>query len=141
MATLAEWLQEGLEVADNPIRRVLVLQIRGFPPDPARRPGRTHGWFYQLYAPLETMIHARSCGQLAHNDIEFDLLRKVCHQNGIEVDTAIFQFKPEQGMENPPLSWHLTNRQKKMIDRIWEQVGPEGCNRLRAFFQDTTKAV
>ncbi|MFL6350920.1 MAG: patatin-like phospholipase family protein [Bryobacteraceae bacterium] len=38
MATLAEWLWEGIETEGNPIRRVLVLQIRGFPPDPPDRP-------------------------------------------------------------------------------------------------------
>lgn len=81
------------------------------------------------------MIHARSCGQLAHNDIEFDLLRKVCLQNGVELDTAIFQFKAEK--ETPPLSWHLTNRQKKAIDLGWEQVDPEGCDKLRRFLQNT----
>jgi hypothetical protein len=137
MATLAEWLQEGLDGAANPIRRVLVLQIRGFPPDPPDRPDWKHGWFYQLYAPLETMVHARSCGQLAHNDIEFDLLRKVCHRNGIDVDTAIFQFQAEPGIGSPPLSWHLTKRQKDMIDRVWEQVGPQGCIKLQTFLQST----
>ena len=141
MATLAEWLQDGLEVAGNPIRRVLVLQIRGFPPDLIQPPDRKKGWFYQLYAPLETMLHARSCGQLAHNDIEFDLLRKVCHQNGVEVDTAVFQFKAEPGMDLPPLSWHLTNKQKTTIDRVWEQVGPQGFNKLRTFLQNTKATV
>jgi Patatin-like phospholipase len=140
MATLAEWLQEGVDVADNPIRRVLVLQIRGFPPVPPERPNRTHGWFYQLYAPLATMIHARSCGQLAHNDIEFDLLTKVCHRNGIEVDKVIFQFQSKTEMGIPPLSWHLTNRQKKTIDRVWQEVGTEGCARLSEFLR-ATRAV
>ncbi len=137
MATLAEWLQEGLEAIPSPVKRVLVLQIRGFPPDPAGLPDRKHGWFYQLYAPFETMIHARSCGQLAHNDIEFDLLTKVCGQNGIEVETAVFQFKAEDGMESPPLSWHLTRKQKNTIDRVWDQVGPQGSAKVRAFLEKT----
>ena len=141
MATLAEWLQEGLEAADNPIRRVLVLQIRGFPPDLIPPPDRKKGWFYQLYAPFETMLHARSCGQLAHNDIEFDLLTKVCHQNGVEVDTAVFQFKAEFNMESPPLSWHLTNKQKTTIDRVWAQAGPQGFTKLRTFLQNTKTTV
>ncbi len=141
MATLAEWLQEGLDGAANAIRRVLVLQIRGFPPDPPEHPDRKHGWFYQLYAPIETMIHARSCGQLAHNDIEFDLLTKVCQRNGIDVETAIFQFKAEPGMESPPLSWHLTNKQKKLIDRVWEQEAPQGCIKLRTFLQKSSPTV
>jgi hypothetical protein len=137
MATLAEWLQEGLEVENNHIRRVLVLQIRGFPPDPPERPNKRHGWFYQLYAPLETMIHARSCGQLAHNDIEFNLLTRVCRQNQIEVETAIFQFSPEKETELPPLSWHLTNKQKQAIDSVWNRIGPQGCDKLREFLQKT----
>jgi hypothetical protein len=137
MATLAEWLQEGLETENNRIRRVLVLQVRGFPPDPPLHPNRRHGWFYQLYAPLETMIHARSCGQLAHNDIEFDLLTKVCRQNQVEVETAIFQFRPEAGAELPPLSWHLTNRQKQTIARVWNRTGPQGCEKVREFLQKT----
>jgi hypothetical protein len=137
MATLAEWLQEGLEVENNRIRRVLVLQIRGFPPEPPERPNKRHGWFYQLYAPLETMVHARSCGQLAHNDIEFNLLTRVCRQNQVEVQTAIFQFSTEEQTEIPPLSWHLTKRQKETIGRVWNRIGPQGCEKVRDFLQKT----
>jgi hypothetical protein len=126
MATLVEWLKEALAAETTHIRRVLVLQIRGFPPGRPSRPDNTRGWFYQLYAPVETMLNARSCGQLAHNDMEFDLLKQVCADRKIDVESVVFQFTATKEAGNPPLSWHLSNLQKDAINDGWQHVGPEG---------------
>jgi len=139
MATLVEWLKEALTDATTHIRRVLVLQIRGFPPGGPSRPDDTRGWFYQLYAPLETMLNARGCGQLAHNDIEFDLLKQVCADHNIDVESAVFQFTVARELGHPPLSWHLSNLQKKAIDDGWESVGPDGFKTVWDFLRQATE--
>jgi hypothetical protein len=36
--------------------------------------------------------------------------------NGVEVQSAVFQFLGE----DPPLSWHLTENEKKQIARDWD---------------------
>ena len=139
MATLVEWLKEALTDATTHIRRVLVLQIRGFPPGGPSRPDDTRGWFYQLYAPLETMLNARGCGQLAHNDIEFDLLKQVCADHNIDVESAVFQFTVARELGHPPLSWHLSNLQKKAIDDGWESAGPDGFKTVWDFLRQATE--
>jgi Patatin-like phospholipase len=135
MSTLAEWLREALSSGETHVRRMLVLQIRGFPPDPPERPDTKRGWFYQLYTPIGTMLHARSCAQLAHNDIEFDLMQQVCADHGLDLETAIFQFKAKELMDSPPLSWHLTNRQKQAIEQGWSIVETADIEKVRAFLK------
>jgi hypothetical protein len=81
------------------------------------------------------MLHARSCAQLAHNDIEFDLMQQVCADHGLDLETAIFQFKAKELMDSPPLSWHLTNRQKQAIEQGWSIVETADIEKVRAFLK------
>jgi len=57
IASLVEWLDEAFEQLkasepDQDLPPVLVLQIRSFPDDALVR-ASNHGWFFQIYAPLE----------------------------------------------------------------------------------------
>src|SRR6185503_8664729 len=81
MATLVEWLDEALngvqklEEAHEEIESVLVIQIHGAPvnsdmPEHAKN----RGWFYQWFAPVKTLLNVRTAGQIAHNNIELELL-------------------------------------------------------------------
>ncbi|MBV9789604.1 MAG: patatin-like phospholipase family protein, partial [Chloroflexi bacterium] len=133
MATLTEWLDQALNGSQGAIKKVLVLQIRGAPggtdpiyrfegdeqcpqrSDPRLTKGTRRGWFYQMYAPMSTLLNVRDTGQLAHNDVEFKLLQQLWQQRGVQIESAVFQYPGA----NTPLSWHLTAEQKQDIERYW----------------------
>jgi hypothetical protein len=119
VATLVEWLDEALSGPNNPIRSVMVIEILGSPKDtPARL--KSHGWFYQAFAPIEAMLNVRTAAQFAHNQEESDLLTRLWKTNGgqpVTIQHAIFQFCDP----DPPLSWHLSPKQKGAIADAWSK--------------------
>jgi len=116
MATLLTWLDEGLSVADNPVRRVLIIEIRASPP--AAEPPKLHsrGWPFQSYAPISAMMNVRDVGQLSRNEEERDLFSRLGAACNIEIKNAVFEYPPEDA----PLSWHLSPNDQKKIENIWE---------------------
>jgi hypothetical protein len=64
------------------------------------------------------MLNVRTAGQLSHNEEELRLLKRTAASNGVEIQSAVFQFRSE----NPPLSWHLTEHQKEQIAREWDRM-------------------
>jgi hypothetical protein len=125
MATLTEWLDEALSgTRPGEVESVLVLQIHGAPvteDDAAKRHSMSRGWFYQAIAPLTTLFAVRSAGQIAHNDIELELLQDKWSAAGVPVHAVLFEFP------NPdaPLSWHLTQSDKERIRQAWQNnMGP-----------------
>jgi len=122
MATLVEWLDEALTTGGDCIASVLVLQIHGIPVKAAAsRQSKTagRGWFYQLFAPVTTLVNVRSAGQIAHNDIELALIQTKWNQKNIPVHSVLFEFPNP----DPPLSWHLTPTEKKLITAEWDTMG------------------
>jgi len=123
MATLVEWLDEALEgvqkleEAHEKIKSVLVIQIHGAPvnsdmPEHAKN----RGWFYQWFAPVKTLLNVRTAGQIAHNNIELELLQQKWSAKDVPIHTVIFEFN------NPdaPLSWHLTPAEVADIRSAWK---------------------
>ena len=118
MATLTQWVQAAMPHCNEERavrRRLMVLQIRGFPPSPPQTPTKKRGWLYQLMAPPEALLNTRTCGQLAHNDLEFEFMREICKREAF-VDTKVF---PYDGPEEPPLSWHMTPAQIESLQQSW----------------------
>src|SRR5262249_48143713 len=118
MATMVEWLDEALQGAGGAVESVLVIQIHGAPVNTDLRDERhakDRGWFYQAFAPLTTLAAVRSAGQIAHHDIELELLQRKWAAMGIPIQTVTFEFN------NPdaPLSWHLTPLEANEIRRAW----------------------
>src|SRR5262245_1021104 len=118
MTTLSEWLVEGLEGVGDPatIPRVLVIQIRSDPGERPSLPHRWHGPLYQLWAPAETLLNVRATGQISHNDGEFERLQQLWRERKVEIANVVFRFCGE----HPPLSWHLTRREKNAIEAEWQ---------------------
>jgi hypothetical protein len=116
MATLLSWLDEGLSVADNPVRRVLIIEIRASPP--AVEPPKLHsrGWPFQSYAPISAMMNVRDVGQLSRNEEERDLFSRLGAACNIEIKNAVFEYPPEDA----PLSWHLSPNDQKEIENRWK---------------------
>lgn len=151
MATMVEWLDEALAGARGEIESVLVIQIHGAPVNPdapdkrrarnrVKRDSRSEsadaasqigkqrakgrGWFYQAFAPLQTLLSVRTAGQVAHNDIELELLQQKWAAK-VPIHTVTFEF------QNPdaPLSWHLTPTEVHEIKRAWHE-DMEPCKQL-----------
>ena len=133
LCALTEWLNEALTQREDvwnktgrkPTGRekILVLQIRGFPEVTASRHKPARGWFYQLYAPLSTMLGVWTTGQQATNVTELDLLQKYWAEKGIDLVPVIFQpdasvYQGRKGVL--PLSWHLRKDDKDLIEKAWE---------------------
>lgn len=122
MATLVEWLDEALQGAGDAVKKVLVLQVRCAPlnaPVTPQYKTSSRGWFFQAIAPIKALIEVRSAGQVAHNDIELALLQEKWRGRA-DVQSVTFEFPGKE----PPLSWHLTEEQKKAIRQAWEtQMG------------------
>jgi hypothetical protein len=125
MATMVEWLDDALTAKDNKaaedikITSVLVIQIHGAPVDSDlsdERHAKNRGWFYQVFAPIATLLEVRSAGQVAHNNIELELLKQKWEKLGVPIHSVTFEFK------NPdtPLSWHLTRTEVDAIKLAWQ---------------------
>jgi hypothetical protein len=117
VASLIDWLDDALRADQRrsapSVSRVMILQLRGAPPN-QEPSGKPRGWFYQVYAPLAAMLGARDTGQLAHNEQELSLFRRAW-EGKVAVSSAVFQFCGG----SPPLSWHMTRRQKAAIEEQW----------------------
>ncbi|HEX8720976.1 MAG TPA: patatin-like phospholipase family protein [Pyrinomonadaceae bacterium] len=158
ISSLVEWLDRELSKPESTVKRVLVLQIRGAssartytydeaapcPADPQQVYTResVRGWLYQAYAPLATLLHVRDTGQLSRNDVELNLLRERWRHDprGIQIVPTVFEFN---GAE-PPLSWHLTDKQRRNIDLNWRAEthgcnGTRGIQEVRQFLEEAAK--
>jgi hypothetical protein len=124
MSTLVEWLDEALRedlaAGRQAVKSVLVIQLLGAPAvkdsGVVRGDIRNRGWFFQILAPLLTLNTVRGAGQVAHNDLELKQLQEIWFERGVPVHTVTLEF-PEP---DAPLSWHMTQAQKKAISDHWQ---------------------
>ena len=125
MATLTEWLDQALTEqqknsapGSEPVKRVLILQINGFPPanfDPPKPPPGSGGWISQLLDPVQILANVRTAGQVSHRDVELKLLTDKWQALGIHIENVDFELQ----RENAPLSWHLMPTQIADIAGAW----------------------
>ena len=143
VSSLVEWLNAALtdEQSSTGIKSVLVIEVRGDQrpepkdeenADPSRRRDRDRvtgaghrSWSYQLHAPLGAMLEVRTAGQIAHNEAELCLLIKrwQLDPRQIRIQRLLLEF-PEA---NPPLSWHLTRRERDKIRDEWNRLMSQPC--------------
>jgi len=126
IATLVEWLAGALEQAARRPSKIVIVQIRGFEAGLVDPPQRDQGWFFQLFHPLETLAAVRGASQFSRNELLMDLVgRKAAF--GVPVETVEFEYRgrpPDGGDErarpaSPPLSWHLTRKDKDALRDEW----------------------
>lgn len=146
IATLAEWVRQALQEQRAPshagrkITEVLLLQLRGFPSGAAAQPATIRTWLYQLWSPLQTMLSVRDCGQLANSNLDVELLAQACQSAGATLHPVVLQFPAVSGPASsyPPLSWHMTERQKRAIGDAWtllEQSQGDEIDKVRRFLE------
>ncbi len=121
MASLVEWLDDGLgELSKTPQKlpkQVLIIQIRSSPAVKEGQHDNEFGAIFQLFHPVLTLINARDTGQLSHNDLELDLLKKKWSGSGVTVYSVIFQTPQDDATE--PLNWHMTLKDIDNLRRAW----------------------
>jgi hypothetical protein len=123
MSTLIQWLGQAL--AGSAVKDVLVLEIRGFPPN-AQEDQPRRGWLYQSIAPLSALLNVRNAGQYAHNRDELVLLQKAA-EGRAKIYTSVFQFCGG----SPPLSWHLRKSEIEELNRPWNPNARDQAERMR----------
>jgi hypothetical protein len=141
VSSLIHWLDAALEDdASRGITSILVIEIRGdqrpvaadaedaggVRRDKDRQTGSDgRAWSYQLHAPFSAMLEVRTAGQMAHNETELCLLidRWRLDPRPVRIDRVLFEF-PER---SPPLSWHLTRRERERIADQWSRLMESPC--------------
>lgn len=130
--SLLAWLRQALTATPQQNRPdVLIIQIRSFPPDPAVK-GKSEGWFYQAYAPLQALLSVRTTAQLVRDGDALAVFIDEWQSKGARVCQATFEFD----RTHAPLSWQLNAAQKKNIMDDWNQkkTGPE-WSKVSSFFR------
>jgi hypothetical protein len=121
IATLVEWLDAALEKCGRDIKEVMVIRIHGVPVEGEKAPDGSRGFLYQLTVPISTLNSVRGAGQLSHSKVELDLLKRSWSDKGISIESATFEFpRSDDPDDEPPLSWHLTEKQKLAIQHAWQ---------------------
>lgn len=113
MSTLIQWLRQALAPKTPPVKDVMVVQIRAFPPDRLRDKPR-RGWLYQAIAPVDALLGVRTAAQYAHNRDEFALVQEATKAK-VNIYTSVFEFCET----NAPLSWHLEQRELDKLNQQW----------------------
>jgi hypothetical protein len=131
MSTALSWIDQGLQESGL-VQHLLLLQVRGAPSTPPPTPDGWHGWFYQVWAPIESVLQVRTTGQRSHNDDELARLIDLWCERGVRIETAVFEYP----RTDAPLSWHLTGRDKRRLDEEWarQSTGP-GVDVVRQFLR------
>lgn len=124
MATLTEWLEQALEdqaktstPGNERVKRVLVMQVNGFPRSDFVPPKTSSGgWVSQMIAPIKILVNVRTAGQVSHRDVELSLLKGKWQARGIEIENVNFELD----RSDAPLSWHLMPKQRAAIADAWD---------------------
>jgi predicted acylesterase/phospholipase RssA len=113
VSSVVDWLKDALAAGGRLPSRLLVVQIRGAvaAEDAGATPGR--GIFYQVAAPLRTLLGFRDAAQIAHNTTELSLLCRALSAKGVSLENAVFQYPDEDTAR----SWHLTPDE---VDAVWK---------------------
>lgn len=149
--TIVEWLNKFLSSGQNPnIKKIMLLQINAFPKSSGEfQDANKPGWFLEWLGPLLTLYKVRDSTQTARNIKEIEILQQRWeNQIKIEYCPIFFPSFPKMleieqrlppnlqrpkslthffnnGKYDPPLSWKLTDVEKRMIKEAWELISKE----------------
>ena len=120
MASLLDWLNNGLSAVPALHPKMMIIEIRAAPTGTAGLPSSSsYGALFQLTNPLQTMANVRGTGQLSHNALDENLMNRIYSSQLCE---ATFEFNnlDERGCpRNEPLNWHLTSDDKQALENAW----------------------
>ncbi|HTX37836.1 MAG TPA: hypothetical protein VME43_22560 [Bryobacteraceae bacterium] len=122
VATLVEWLWEGLEewsgLADKK-PPILVIQIRSFPAT-ADSPPTHQSAAFQIYAPISALLNVRDTGQVIRDQAGLRVLQELWQRTGgvPSFQVATLRFEGTEA----PLSWAINPHQQAEVTRQWNRV-------------------
>jgi predicted acylesterase/phospholipase RssA len=122
VVSLLDWLDTNLQMPGPKPSKVIVVQIRGFRTRPPLSPVRHRGFIFQALQPLQTLLHVRETGQFSHNQIDMELAQRpnVYSVPVLAVDFEFMATDEEGEAIEPPLSWHLTPKDKQVLKSEWD---------------------
>lgn len=151
--TLTKWLKTALPEVPSagtsapPFtrKRILLLSINAFPDNQWNGPAdKPESWFYQLLAPVYGILHVRSEGQVVRDLSDTSNLLQLLILRGYEAQALTVRYVPSPPGEqktgeincpqDPPLTWHLTEVEKRCIDQEWLALKPDLIGEIDRFF-------
>ena len=115
--------------AELKIKRILLIEIRAFadPDDEVSLCEGWTGWLMQALGPLLAMFNVRRATQVERNDLEGELLDELASDlKDIDFRRVRLAFPKKYRPRfsagrryTPPLSWKLSNAQKRAVDEGW----------------------
>lgn len=112
--------------------RILFIRIEPFPTPPPDRPdeetrSEAHDGFSQvILGPAYGLLSARMATQAERADRDLAQFTKEAGAKDIHAAQTIFRFGGNPAavppVENPPLSWSLSERQQEAIKRAWTAI-------------------
>jgi hypothetical protein len=161
--TVVEWLNQLLESNQiSAVKRIVLLQISAFPKSLPTAPTKEGdvsrgGWAMALLGPLLALFRVRDSTQTARNEEEIELLCKRWSKHDVEIKHFPISFPSFEEMQriekefaprmqrpyffnrdgryNPPLSWKLTNAEKKAIKHAWELMVQDAKGEVQRLYQ------
>jgi len=140
VGTLSAWTHAalmGLTSGERP-SRLLIIEICDSEfcsgREPAGSPavgGPRRAWPYQLVAPLTAVVAMRAAAQQVTNRTSLRLLRQYWQTQQVCIESLAVPF----GAGDAPLSWHLTNAEKRAIRQKWTDDAPFYLASVRAFLE------
>lgn len=143
---LLGWLEDAIKDRDPETQYdILIIEIRPFHTG-AEAPRSKHGWGYQIIAPINGLMAVRDSGQAAHDASELGEFAKYYETQKIHLWTAAFEFPDRTDFtdseascrQEPPLSWKMSQDQKKCIDIGWErllQKNPQSLECVKSYLK------
>ncbi len=120
MTSLLDWLDGGFRSLGTNSPQVLIVEIRSSPTNERSDEVKSsYGFWFQLTHPLITLKNVRDTGQLSHNALDEDLIKRLYAG---KVCSVVFEFNnfDRQGCRRPePLNWHLTPSDIDALNGAW----------------------
>ncbi len=128
VATLVDWLDAALlaPAAAAPADalgpcgdrlRVALVRIGAGEAEPQ---AANRSWAFQVGAPLQVLLAIRTAGPRSRNNMELALLREA----GLRPHLGLFCF--DYANADSPLSWHLSDEQRRRITDAWQEPKIQG---------------
>ena len=116
-----EWLKSSDHAEHAHVDKVLLVSVRAFPPE-EKNDKEGSNWMHSVTGPVSIMMAGRSTSQAEHLSKEVDLLQDLLKQSkeGRPIDFRTVNIAYPGGVDNPPLSWKLSPREKKNIIDAWD---------------------
>lgn len=121
IVSLLDWLDYRTKLGPPFPRKVIIVQIRGFPTHSSPLPSQNRGSAFELFQPMETLLHVRDTAQFSHNQVDMDFAQRE-KAYPFPVITVDFEFDEKDASGDPiepPLSWHLTFMDKYFLGHFW----------------------